>query len=159
MKSENGFSLIEVIITIAVLAIIATFAIPSFIQHANESKLRDVVSMLHGDLERARSRAMRENANVAVLFNANGYTIFIDNGSGGGFADNWVRDGGEQLLCTRTLGNGVGIDMATATFPNNRTRFTARGYVGNSGVLKVKNSAGKQVTVDMNNRFGRIETS
>lgn len=159
MKSEDGFSLIELIITIAVFAIIATIAIPAFVQQSSEKKLRSAVSMLHGDLEIARSRAIRENANVAVLFNANGYTVFIDNGSGGGIAENWVRDGDEQLLCSRTLQGGVAIDMGSVTFQNNRTRFNARGYVGNSGILRLRNSQGKHVTVDMNNRFGRIKTS
>lgn len=159
MRGQKGFSLIELIIAIAVFAIISTVAIPSFVHQSNESKLRDAISMLKGDLENARSRAMRENASVAVLFNGNGYTIFIDNGSGGGTPDNWVRDGDEQLLCTRTLGNGVSINMSSVTFQNNRTRFTPRGYIGNSGVLRVSNSEGKQVTVDMNNRFGRIKTN
>ena len=159
MGGRRGFSAIELIIVVAILAIVSTVAIPSFIHQSNESKLRDAVSMLRGDLESVRSRAIRENASVAVLFNAGGYTIFIDNGSGGGFPDNGVRDGDEQLICTRTFKGGVNIDMGSVTFQNNRTRFTARGYVGNSGVLRVGNSEGSRVTVDMNNRFGRIIVS
>lgn len=158
MKSSKGFSLVEAMVVMAIVAILATIAVPSLIGQRNNANLKDAVSMIRGDFELARSWAIRENAFVAVLINADGYNIFIDNGSGGGVVENWVRDGNERTLCNRKLPAGVQIDLAQTTFNAHRTRFNGRGYSANSGILTLLGLNGKSATVDMNNRFGRITT-
>lgn len=158
MRRNGGLTLIELMIVLALLAIIASVAFPTFLSQRSETKLRDAVSMIRGDLEMARSRAVRENALVAILIRADGYTIFVDNGSGGGVSENWVRDGGEQQLCSRALPNGIRIDLSMVTFDSTRTRFNGRGYTENSGAMVIVNSEGRSITLDMNNRFGRITT-
>lgn len=156
MKNSNGFSLLETIIIVAVIAILSSFAVPSLIGQRIDGKLRDAVSTIRGDFEKARSRAIRENAFVAVILAADNYSIFIDNGVGGGTAENWVRDGDERLLCSRSLPEGIQIDLANTTFSDQKTGFNGKGYNLNSGVLSVLASNGKTSTIDMNNRFGRI---
>jgi prepilin-type N-terminal cleavage/methylation domain-containing protein len=158
MKNSNGFSLVETLIVIAIIAVLTTIAVPSFTGQRNDTRLRDAVSMVRADFEMARSRAIRENALVAVITNANGYTIFIDNGEGGGDAGNWVQDGNERTLRARTLPPGLAINPAQTTLDNQRTRFNSRGYIGNMGVLTLSGPNGRAATVDMNNRFGRIAT-
>lgn len=145
-------------IVIAVIGILSAIAVPSLIGQRSNTNLRDAVSMIRGNFEMARSRAIRENAFVPVLINADGYTIFIDNGSGGGVAGDWVQNGNEKILCNAKLPPGIRIDLATMTFAASRTRFNGRGYNANAGVLTVS-SSGKTATVDMNNRFGRITTT
>ena len=100
---------------------------------------------------------MRENEFVVVLFNTNNYLVFIDDGAGaGGVAENWNRDGNENILRNRQLPAGVSIDLGSITFASNRTRFNGRGRIANQGEVKIVNTAGAQKTIDMNNRFGRI---
>jgi len=145
-------------IAIAIFAIMVSVALPSFMHQRRQTILRDAISMVRGDLEMARSQAIRENGPVAVLIREDGYGIFVDNGSGGGIAENWVRDGGEKQLCTRNLQGGLKIDLNQVTFDGKRTCFNGRGYLGNGGVLVVVDADGKSATLDMNNRFGRIST-
>ena len=158
MKSSKGFSLLEMIIIIAVIAILVTLAVPSMVGQRQNAILKDTVSMIRGDLEMARSWAIRENACVPVIFSADGYTVFVDNGSGGGVAKNWVRDGDERILCNRKLPAGTQIDLTQTTFTAHRTRFNGKGYSANNGILTLLSASGKSATVDMNNRFGRITT-
>jgi len=158
MRKSNGFTLIELMIAIAIFAIMVSVALPSFMHQRRQTILRDAISMVRGDLEMARSRAIRENGPVAVLIREDGYGIFVDNRSGGGIAENWVRDGGEKQLCTRNLQGGLKIDLNQVTFDGKRTCFNGRGYLGNGGVLVVVDADGKSATLDMNNRFGRIST-
>lgn len=145
-------------IAIAIFAIMVSVALPSFMHQRRQTILRDAISMVRGDLEMARSQAIRENGPVAVLIREDGYGIFVDNGLGGGIAENWVRDGGEKQLCTRNLQGGLKIDLNQVTFDGKRTCFNGRGYLGNGGVLVVVDADGKSATLDMNNRFGRIST-
>jgi len=156
MRNKSGFTLMELMVVIAILAIISALGVPSFINWRNEAKLRDAVSLLRGDMEMAKLRAVRENDFVAVLFNANGYTVFVDDGAGGGGRGNWASDGTEQVLQNRQMPAGVTIDVADSDmFANDRTRFNGRGRIGNQGVVTL-NAAGSQRELDMDNRFGRI---
>jgi len=79
------------------------------------------------------------------------YTVFVDNGDGGGVEDNYIRDGGEKLLINRQLSAG---DTMATNFVNSRTRFTDRGR-SDGGTVVITNSAGntKDITVNI---VGRI---
>ena len=171
MKSSKGFSLLETMVVIGLLAILTAIAVPSIISQRNTANLRDAVSMIRGDFKLAQSRAILENAFVPVIITANGYTIFIDNGTGGGGVGNWERDGTERLLCDRKLPAGIKIDLsASATLFTDplhptSTRFDGRGYSITPGFLTVYLERPHLITyvtyvkVDMNNRFGRITTT
>jgi len=157
MRNDFGFSLLELLVIIAIFAILSSLATPAFLQWRSDAKLRDAASSLRGDLEMAKLRAMRENEFVAVLFNTNNYLVFIDDGAGaGGVAENWIPDGSETILRNRQMPAGVRIDLASTTLAVNRTRFNGRGYIANQGEVKIVNTSGNQKTVDMNNRFGKI---
>jgi Tfp pilus assembly protein FimT len=157
MRNDFGFSLLELGVIIAIIAVLSSIGAPAFLQWRSDAKLRDAASSLRGDLEMAKLRAMRENEFVAVLFNTNNYLVFIDDGAGaGGVAENWNRDGDERILRNRQIPAGVRIDLAGSTFLNNRTRFNGRGRIANQGKVRIVNTSGNQKTVDMNNRFGKI---
>lgn len=157
ISKNKGFSLIELIVAIAIFAILSSIAVPSFIGWRDKAKIRDAVSTLRGDLELSKSRAIQENELVTLLFNTDGYTIFMDDGSGGGVTGNWVRDGSELLLLNRELPAGVVIDLAGPDFfDSDRTRFNGRGRITNLGVVTIVSHAGEQRQLDINNRFGRI---
>jgi prepilin-type N-terminal cleavage/methylation domain-containing protein len=158
MNSLKGFSLLEVLIVISVVLILAGFAVPSMVTQRQNARLKDALSTIRGDLERARSWAIRENAFVPVIMSADGYTVFVDNGAGGGVAENWLPDGNERILCDRKLPGGVQIDLTQTTFAAHRTRFNGKGYNSNNGILTLLGANGKTARVDMNNRLGRIKT-
>jgi type II secretory pathway pseudopilin PulG len=145
----------ELMVVIAMLAVISALALPSFAGWRNDAKLRDAVSLLRGDIEMAKLRAVREDDFVAILFDANGYSVFVDDGAGGDRGD-WEIDPNEQVLQNRQLPAGVTIDVADSDmFENDRTRFNGRGRIGNPGIVKI-NAAGRRRELDMKNRFGRI---
>jgi type IV fimbrial biogenesis protein FimT len=157
MRNNFGFTVFELTIVLAILGIVASIAVPSFSRWRGEAKMRSAVNILRGDLEMAKSRAVRENNFVAVSFvAATGYLVFIDDGAGGGTAGDYVHDSGEQLLINRQLPAGVSIDLANTTFTGNQTGFNGRGRIRNLGVVTLVNSSGAEREIDVNNRFGRI---
>lgn len=69
-RSSSGFTLIELMVTLAVLAVLAVLAIPSFIELRQRSSLKgaaDQISSFWGD---ARFEALRRNVPVKVGFQA-----------------------------------------------------------------------------------------
>ena len=159
MKHKEGFTSIELIVVIAIIALLCTIAIPSYINWRSTAKLKGVVSLLRGDMERAKSHAIKRNASVAILISADGYSIFVDDGSGGGTAGNWNYESGEEFLVECKLPAGIRIDLIKTTFDSDRTRFNGRGWIGNPGRGTFHNNNGDEKVVYMENRFGRISTN
>ncbi|WP_159516311.1 prepilin-type N-terminal cleavage/methylation domain-containing protein [Acinetobacter sp. 18QD2AZ41W] len=70
MKKNKGFTLIELMVTIAVLAIIATMAAPSFGDLLQKQNLNRSTQELIGQLNNARSKAVLERREVVVVLNS-----------------------------------------------------------------------------------------
>jgi prepilin-type N-terminal cleavage/methylation domain-containing protein len=151
LRKHQGFSLIEVMVVVAILCIIASISMPPLLRWRTDAQLRGAASNLRGDLELAKLRAVRDNSFVAVLFSSSDYTIFIDNGASAG---DWIEDEDEIQLRNRPLPEGVYIVMPTA-LSDDRTRFNGRGTAENSGTIIVQNMRGKQKRVSIN-RLGFI---
>ena len=71
MRSKSGFSVIELLIVVAIIAILASIAVPNMMAPSNQARLRGAVSNLRGDLQTAKMMAIRENAIVVVNLFAN----------------------------------------------------------------------------------------
>ena len=82
----HGFTLIELMVTIAVLAIISAIAYPSFTSLMNSNRLTAAANDLVGDLQTARSEAIRRNARVTVCASADNTTC---SGAGGDW-QSWI---------------------------------------------------------------------
>lgn len=163
MKQQHGFTLVELLTVIGIVAILAFMATPNLISWRSEAKLRGASNSLRADLQMAKLWALREKAIVAVLFSANDYQIFIDNGAGA-HAGNWNLDADEALLKDKQLPAGVIINLPTSfDSPHNRTRFNGRGFPdpttltggGFTGTVTLQNSKGSRKQVSLN-RLGRI---
>lgn len=85
--NQNGFSLAEMIVVLAVLAVVAAVGIPPLVEMTGDLRLGLAAQELGGTLRLARSHAVRQGANVAVKFRAGGgaitYTLYRD-GDGDG---------------------------------------------------------------------------
>jgi len=128
--------MLELMIVIGIIAIISAVAVPALFNWLPGYRVRAAVRDLKSDMVLARLRAVRENANVAMVFNTGGnsYTIFVDNGAGGGVAGNWVQDGGEVLVKPQVVvPNGVAMYEASYAFGNPRCSFNGRGLPNGGG--------------------------
>jgi type IV fimbrial biogenesis protein FimT len=153
MRSKSGFTLIEILIVVAILAILASIALPNMLPPSIRAKAQGAVSNLRGDLQTAKMMAIRENAFVVVNILATGYEVFVDNGAGAN-AGNWVRDADERLLVSRQMEPGVLIDLAATDLVGKRTRFNERGLPDNFGKIVLTSQVGqRQINL---NRLGRV---
>ena len=149
MKRNNaGFTFWEVMVVIAIIAILSAIALPNMFDWRERAKLRGAFENLRGDLQWAKTRAVREHAPVSVLFYTNRYEIFVDNGAGGVTAADYIRDGDEPLVRSRQLSAGVTIDLDA---PNiYQTQFDTRGRCPGVGTLVLEDSTGEQTQLSIN---------
>jgi type IV fimbrial biogenesis protein FimT len=69
-----GFTLLELLITMAIATILLTIAIPSFQYVTNSNRIAGEVNGLLGDLQYARSEAIKEGQYVSVCASSDGQT-------------------------------------------------------------------------------------
>lgn len=143
MKRQSGFTAIELILVLAILAIMAAVAIPGWVSVLPNMRLKSAVRNLKSDLMLAQQRAIRENASVAILLStaSNSYTVFLDNGTGAGEANNWSRDASEELIRTVTMPTSVTLDLASfGTGLQPRVCFNGRGLPNEAGEVRLSNT-------------------
>jgi type IV fimbrial biogenesis protein FimT len=70
----SGFTLIELMVTLTVVAILLTLAIPSFTGMIDKNRLKNAAETLYADLQFARAEAIKRNKKIRVSFFSNGST-------------------------------------------------------------------------------------
>lgn len=94
MSKQRAFTLIELIVTLAVLAIVAAIALPAFGDFLRGVRASSDVSAITGSLSLARSEAIKRNRNVCIQSDdwAAGWVVRIDDNGDGSCGE------GETLL-------------------------------------------------------------
>lgn len=77
MKSRNGFTLPEVVVTLLLLALLFAFVMPSLQQCWQQVVLDVAIQQLHRDLRWAQQMAVREQKRVTVLFFLNEKPYYV----------------------------------------------------------------------------------
>jgi prepilin-type N-terminal cleavage/methylation domain-containing protein len=65
---ERGFSLVEMLIVVAIVAVLGAVALPNIGQYIRNYKIRGAAQDVAGSLQAARSRAIMSNTNLGVSF-------------------------------------------------------------------------------------------
>jgi type IV fimbrial biogenesis protein FimT len=92
--TQDGFTLIEAMIAISVLAILLAIAVPSFKDASLGSQLRASATDLAASAYLARSEALKRNAVVTLCMSADGATC----AGSGGWEQGWIILGGATTL-------------------------------------------------------------
>ncbi len=144
-KRESGFTLMEMMIVVAVLAIMAAIAIPNFMSLLPGMRLNGAARQVMGDLMAARMKAVKENNRFRVFFNSPGtnqYQILDDDNN------NNSADTGEAITAKNIQDNYHDVTFSSSTNPIFYPRGTAYGTT-----VTVTNSTGsKDVKVAITGR-------
>jgi Tfp pilus assembly protein FimT len=156
MHRDSGLTAIEVALTLAIIALLATVSMPSFLKWLQAHRLRGAAINLMADFEMAKVRAIREGTFISLEFFADTYRVFIDDGSGvGGVAGDMNLNGMESVIQDRRLPTGVSVSLAELT--DSRIRFNSRGLAPDLGAAEliplVSPSGRKTVRI---NRLGSV---
>jgi type IV fimbrial biogenesis protein FimT len=75
----SGFTLVEVLIAMAVVAILLTIGVPSFRYVTNSNRIASEINGLLGDMQFARAEAVKEGRPVTVCVSTDGATCANSN--------------------------------------------------------------------------------
>lgn len=104
MNRTAGFTLIEVIVTIAIMAILASISVMSFKQMQVRAQVEKQVHDIYTDLQEARTNALLTKVPYAVIFQPSSYVVKSYN------------DESEIATGALTLANGVVVVNKTLNY-------------------------------------------
>jgi type IV fimbrial biogenesis protein FimT len=149
MKRQMGFNITELMIVVAIVAILMGIGVPSYRYITNSYRMSAEVNGLLGDLQYARSEAIKEGQTVTTCVSTNGTACTGGTAWAGGwivFSDpngNATVDAGETVLRVQGPFAGSVPDTFSATnnvsaITYNREGFanTAAGFVTTTITLK-----------------------
>lgn len=164
----HGFTLLELMITVAILAILLAIGIPSFQSAIASSQLTNQTNRIVGALQQARIEAIKRNAHVVMCVSddeetcdstkswASGWLIFQDANKNG------AQDGGETILAV-----GQASPSSTTSVGNTNLkssiRYGADGQLvgvanGTIRVCKLTRAVQDNARDIVLNRVGRVAT-
>jgi len=158
-KDSKGFTLIELITVIAIMAITSAIAIPSIMSVLPAWRVNGAARGIEGDMHLARINAISKNTKCRVRFGqpaANQYSLQID-----GNRDGDYDDADDVIIRTTSLPAGIefgatgvasGPESATPTadgitFDSNVVTFKSRGSA-NTGTVYLIPTSDKTIRTD-----------
>ena len=153
VRHQNGFTLTELMVVIAVVGIIALIATPNIVTGLPKYRLKSASNELASHMRKARSRAVKERRIVRILFDTQKQQYSIDG--------EWFPRKG----LPGHYGSGVAFGRGKAgagsavTFQGSppRVTFNPQG-LGNAGSVYLRNSRGGSYKITVNTA-GRISVS
>lgn len=161
-KHESAFTLIELMIAIAVAAIVLTLGVPSFERVIERNQLAANVNVLVSSLTLARSEAVKRNKSVKICDSSDavncgsgsyeqGWIVFVDENNDGD-----LDSPAEELIQVQSaLPSNFSIDPNLSTGANNISYLT-KGRANRSGNFIIcKNNditKARVIVIDMNGR-------
>ena len=107
-----GFTAIELMVTVAIIAILLALAIPSFNDATLSSQLAANANRVSGSATMARSEAIKRNANVIVCMSSNGTSC----ATSGGWEQGWIILSGSTVLLQEQAANlGLKLNVVPTT--------------------------------------------
>lgn len=135
MHENEGFTLIEILTVIAIIAVVAGIILPSVTSWLPKYRLRSGAEEIHSTLQLARLGAIKQNTTATVSFDTTLHSFRA------------AVDG--ETIKSGKLPAGITIDAITS--PSSLVQFDSRGLANAStGDILVKNTQGGTKTISVN---------
>jgi len=148
LSKKSGFSLIELMMVIAMIAIIVSIAVPGFISWRQKAQLGRFARDIYSSFQKAKMEAVRQNRDCTVSFNqgACDYVLYLD----GNNDQTWDGSPDEPAIQCLTNADYPGVQtVALDDFPvNGADRYI---IFGANGIPKDRDGALAKGGIRMSN--------
>ena len=135
----TGFSLVELLVVIALISIVSAFAVPTWQRYAAKTDLKTAAREVMADLSNTKQRAVEENLDVYRLtFNVAGNSYVLSRTDTGTV---WTKS-------VASFGNGISINSVNFS-GGSIVSFQKRGTVS-MGNMTLRNGLGATATITVN---------
>jgi type IV fimbrial biogenesis protein FimT len=160
MKKKSGFTLLELIITVALISIVTALAIPSMRTFSKNDRLTTNINTMIGHLAYARSEAVKRSAQVSICVSSDaanctagnwedGWIVYVDSDS-----DDNFNSATEEILRANQAMDGA--NTLTPTGYVNQVTYDNRGFVTATGSFLLcddrSGDFGKTITISNTGR-------
>ena len=161
LQKSSGFTLIELMIAIAIIGILSGIAVPAVMNWLPNYRLKAAARDLYSNMQKAKLEAVKRNSDAVISFvpgafspggYVGSYQVFVDDGNGGGTAGDGIRNGTEQILFTVNMTKNVSLVNASFSFGT-----STAGY--NSRALPFKSRIGNVQFRNNNSRWYKVTLS
>jgi prepilin-type N-terminal cleavage/methylation domain-containing protein len=152
MQNKKGFTLIELMIVIAIMGIISAISAPNIVKGLPKYRIKRAARDLTSNIRAARSTAIKKSTNTTIVFDLdnNRYSI---NGK-------WypTTETNTNNVLSEYYGSGVSFGVGNSeepegpcSFDNNTVIFNSRGINrSDSGEIYLTNNEGASYRVEIN---------
>jgi hypothetical protein len=133
--SQLGFTVVQVLITVTLIAVVSAFALMAVGNARASMRLTASTRELAGYLEKARTNAVRRNGtSVVTILDANSYRVNMDFDSNGSTETRTIL-----LQSGVTFSSGIGLAVT----------FDWRGRIGNQMRFELQNNLGTRSSINL----------
>lgn len=165
VRMSSGFTIVEIMIAISILAILTALAMPSLVQFMARNELVGTSNALISGINLARNEAVTRSTTVGICPSTDGnsctggawesgFLVFVDDDNNSDF------DGGEELIRAESGFTNPAITIDGTAGVDNGITFTADGIltaVGGGGSIDLTHnstSTGIRITVNAGGQIG-----
>ncbi len=127
LKTQSGFTLLELMITLAIAALLAVFAMDDLQNLLPRTRTKSAARQLRGDLQKAKLTAVKRNTECLVDFT-------VAAGANSGMCrtcistDNDCNDPGDEIITELNFNDYSNVELQSASFSGSpQFVFNARG--------------------------------
>lgn len=121
MRDSRGFSLVEILVVVAIMGVLMSMAVPGFIDWKRSATYREAARNLHEKMRLARNYAIEQNTEFQVEVDVSGNRARLNRGNRSSNSSVFIPETDWEWLAN--VGNGYVLRSGAACTSTNDVKF------------------------------------
>jgi prepilin-type N-terminal cleavage/methylation domain-containing protein len=148
VSGRRGITLTELVVTIAIVAVLAVILVPNLGSWIRHYRIKAAVREIVSQMELAKIKALKNNLEYRVVFEAATGTFYLERGNRSSSSWKWTQESGRFSLPQQITMN--------VTFPTSSVQFNPHGTAGPGGSVDLTTADGEKYHIALTTATGKI---